>query len=324
MRVSGWASGLLLLSILSAPIARADDSTAGFASGGLTFAKSTAVSMTSENLYLSYSAVKVNYVFLNTTGKDIAATMIFPMPDVTVENELEHFNLPFQKNNFLGFTTTVNGKAVTAQLQQSAFKGKKDYTAVLKGMGVPLAPYLDSTISALGKLPKAKLAQLEKLGLAQTYQEDDGQGMKTHFLATWTLKERYLWPIVFPAGKPVTVVHNYLPAFSSYAGMRSTDPADKADQAKYCIDKAFTAAVSKPNTWFNEVHVSYVLTTGANWKGPIGVFRLTVDKRKPANFVSFCGTGVTKSGPTSYSVTYKNYTPARNIDVLLALAPGSG
>jgi hypothetical protein len=33
-------------------------------------------------------------------------------------------------------------------------------------------------------------------------------------------------------------------------------------------------------------------------------------------------TGVAKAGPTSFQVTYKNYTPTRNIDVLLALAPG--
>jgi hypothetical protein len=312
----------MVFSMLAALAVRADDSTLGFASGGLTFAKSTTVSMTSEDLYLSDAAVKVRYVFLNTTGKDIAARMIFPMPDVTTDNELDFPRVPFPKNNFLGFTTTVNGKPVIAQLQQAVIKGKTDYTALLKGMGLPLAPWLDATNKAIAKLPRAKLAQLEKLGLVHPYEEDDGQGMKKHLMASWTLKESYLWPIVFPAGKPVSVTHNYLPAYSSYAGLRSTMPGDTKDQAKYCIDKNFIAGAAKAHSEFNEEHVSYVLTTGANWKGPIGVFHLTVDKRKAANLVSFCGTGVSKSGPTSYSVTYKNYTPIRNIDVLIAATPG--
>ena len=321
MRVNGCAAGLMVVWLLAAPAVRADDSTLGYASGGLTFAKSTTVSMTSEDLYISDAAVKVHYVFLNTTGKDIAATMIFPMPDVTTDNELDFPHVPFAKNNFLGFTTTVNGKPAVAQLQQTVVKGKTDYTALLKGMSLPLAPWLDATNNAIAKLPKARLAQLEKLGLVYRYEEDDGQGMKPHLMASWTLKESYLWPIVFPAGKPVTVTHNYSPAVSSYAGMRSTMPGDTKDQARYCVDRNFIAGVAKGHSGFNEERISYVLTTGANWKGPIGVFHLTVDKRKTANLVSFCGTGVTKSGPASYMVTYKNYTPTRNIEVLIATTP---
>jgi hypothetical protein len=40
-----------------------------------------------------------------------------------------------------------------------------------------------------------------------------------------------------------------------------------------------------------------VLVTEANWKAPIGDFHMVIDKGAPANLVSFCGTGVRKTGP---------------------------
>ena len=330
MRAFGWALGpscCVSLFIGAAAPASADDSTAGLAAGGLTLLKSTAVSMTSENLYISQKAVRVRYVFLNTTGKDITATMVFPMPDVTIDGPEEQPLIPKDANNFLGFSTNVEGKPVVAQLQQDAVQGATDRTALLKSLGVPLAPFLDATGKALMKLPAATQAQLIKLNLAEPFQYDAGKGEVNELIPTWTLKESYVWPITFPAGKPVTVTHDYTPSMGGYAGMRSTDPSDTADRAKYCIDQSFLAGLAKaqgPNNLinFDEGDLSYVLTTGANWKGPIGVFHLTIDKGAAANLVSFCGTGVTRSGPTSYSVTYKNYTPTRNVDVLLALAPG--
>jgi hypothetical protein len=42
-----------------------------------------------------------------------------------------------------------------------------------------------------------------------------------------------------------------------------------------------------------------VLKTGANWAGPIGDFRLTLNKGDPKALISFCETGVVKTGPTT-------------------------
>ena len=58
-----------------------------------------------------------------------------------------------------------------------------------------------------------------------------------------------------------------------------------------------------------------VITSGANWAGPIGTFRLVVDKGD-STLVSFCGDGVRKIGPTSFEMIAKDYTPKRDIDVL--------
>ena len=57
--------------------------------------------------------------------------------------------------------------------------------------------------------------------------------------------------------------------------------------------------------------------TGANWAGPIGDYRLTVDKGRPDALVSFCETGVKKIGPTTFEVRRQNFMPTRDIDIMI-------
>ena len=68
---------------------------------------------------------------------------------------------------------------------------------------------------------------------------------------------------------------------------------------------------------YHDEYVDYVLVTGANWKLPIGDFRMTIDKGHAANLVSFCGAGVTKTGPTTFQVHYTNFTPTSDVKVLV-------
>jgi len=46
--------------------------------------------------------------------------------------------------------------------------------------------------------------------------------------------------------------------------------------------------------------LKYVLTTAENWLGPIGKFKLTVDKTTPDALVSLCAQGIKKAGPTTF------------------------
>ena len=59
-----------------------------------------------------------------------------------------------------------------------------------------------------------------------------------------------------------------------------------------------------------------MITSGGNWAGPIGDFRLVIDKEDAKTLVSFCGDGVRKISPTQFEQDIKNYTPTRDIDVL--------
>ena len=64
-----------------------------------------------------------------------------------------------------------------------------------------------------------------------------------------------------------------------------------------------------------ELH--YVLTTGSNWLGTIGVFHLTVDKGKPGNLVSLCIDGIKKTGATTFESVKKDFTPERDLKILI-------
>ena len=111
-------------------------------------------------------------------------------------------------------------------------------------------------------------------------------------------------------------------------GVRRAGPRRGAEshyRETYCTDGPFTSAAQSlyrkanahnPKVRASEKYLSYVITSGANWAGPIGTFRLIVDKGDPQTLVSFCGDGIKKIGPTTFEMTAKNYTPRRDIDLL--------
>ena len=94
--------------------------------------------------------------------------------------------------------------------------------------------------------------------------------------------------------------------------------------AKYCVDADFLGGVDRllraaPRDYriLPEQRIAYILTTGANWRAPIGDFRLVVDKGAPENIVSFCGAGIRKISPTSFEVRRSNWRPDKELDVLI-------
>ena len=44
---------------------------------------------------------------------------------------------------------------------------------------------------------------------------------------------------------------------------------------------------------------------------------MVIDKGLAANIVSFCGTGVRKISPTQFEVDYTNFTPTKEVAVLI-------
>jgi hypothetical protein len=306
----------------------ANDSTAELVTGGLTFSRSADIEMRSEDLFISTQQIRVTYRFLNHSNKDITELVAFPMPDVTVSNPDQSIAVPTDDpENILGFATKVDGVPVVAKLEQKVLSRGVDYTALLRQLGVPLEPYLDVTNKALDDLPHDKWPELIKLGLAETLDEDVGQGMKTHLEARWTLKTTYYWRQTFPAGTELSIEHTYKPSVGSSAVAllalpdAAKDPSYREYVTKYCIDRDFLASVnaakSHDDVLPTEQRISYILITGANWAGPIREFRLVIDKGAPNALVSFCALGVRKIGPTQFEIRHSNFTPQSNLDILL-------
>lgn len=318
----------LAAALLGAP-ALANDSSAELAAGGLVLKQDQSIEMKSEDLVISMEEIRVRYVFHNTAPEDVTTLVAFPMPDISTESESDAAVPTDDPENLLGFSTKVDGEVVKARVEQKAlFKGL-DRTAYLKALGVPLTPHLDPARAALDRLPRAKQDAIVRLGLADVMEYDAGKGMERHLEPCWTLKTTYYWQQNFPAGRDLVVEHRYLPSVGNTAGTMIGSPVFEGAErrriiAKYCIDENFLAAATKvakasPGSGapFLEQRIDYILKTGGNWKKPIGDFRLTIDKGRPGNLLSFCATGVKKVGPTRFEVRKSNWRPDRDLSILI-------
>jgi hypothetical protein len=191
-------------------------------------------------------------------------------------------------------------------------------------------------MSALDALRPDQQTELLNLKMATPDDYDVGKGMEHHLDPNWTLKSTYFWRQTFPAGREIVIEHRYRPSVGETVGTQVGSP-DIERQAlehyenAYCTDRDFLnsarRAMSKPDAFnvaaspFFERRIAYVLTTGANWAGPIGDFRLVVDKGAPDSLVSFCADGVKKIGPTQFEVRHANFTPTRDLDILILYRP---
>ncbi len=299
--------------------AEANDSAAALAIGGITLTKSEAIRMDSEDLFISQAAVRVKYRFTNASAQDIDTLVAFPLPDhiaSPVTSIPDYAELKFQ--------TLIDGQPAKLDfVQRAIFKGR-DVTDRVTRLGLPVMPLFEVFEAALKKLPKAELDALVKEGLLQNIGAPDNPDWENR----WTTRTIVTRRQVFPAGKTVSVEHSYVPMPGGSVGgalnreYRST-PEFAEKRKTYCIDNDFLRAFDARQAKLKEPHMygehwlAYVLKTGANWAGPIGDFRLVIDKGVTDNLVSFCGSGVKKIGPTQFEVRYRNFVPREDLNVMI-------
>ncbi len=316
---------LLALACVAVP-ALANDTTASTAAGGLVLEKTDAIDMVSEDLFVSTDQIRIHYVFRNRTPHDVETIVAFPMPDRDLAEEYGG-DVGYPSD----FHTRVAGVPVKAQLERKAVLKAKDHTALLQRLRIPIAPdSINDATAVMDRLPPAEKKRLQSLGLAgdEEYSTGTETTMKHHLTPLWTVQDRWWWRQRFPAGRELQVDHRYVPGtggsvdtFLRSPYVKDDDPDRRKMIERYCIEQDILSAiepykkeeyVALPNRW-----VDYVLTTGANWRSPIGSFRLVVDKGKPSNLVSFCETGVKKISPTQYEVRHTNWRPTRDLHVLI-------
>lgn len=330
-KAKGASLSAIVLAFLTAPpdVGRANDTLAQLSAGGLVLTRTDDIEMRSEDLYLSEDLVRVKYRFFNASAHDVTSTVAFPMPDIVARGEeMEPSILSEDSRNLLGFLTEVDGPAVHAKVEQAAIKDGVDRSELLGALGVPLAPHLAATAERLAHLPAADRAKLLRLGLVRDAGARGPEDPGAHDLfPAWTLRTRFYWTQTFPAKQEIVIEHRYRPAVGGAMSSRWGDPAWPANpgftaaRALYCVDDAFLAAAARRGTAASETTIGYVLTTGANWKKPIGAFRLVVDKGEAGNLVSFCGEGVRPIGPSLFEMTRRDFTPGKVLDVLILEAP---
>lgn len=314
-------------------MARANDSAAEKAAGGLELVSNASIRMVSEDLRISPASVDIRYVFQNDGAEDEAVTVAFPLPAIEGYGVSQQpVILPFpDRANFVGFTVEVDGEAIEPELDERAFVGDTDVTAILRRHGLGFNPIGEGG-KALSDLGAEEYADLERQGIVT--ERDFGE-------ALWRYAATFHFDMTFPAGQAVTVEHAYRPV-TGRAFLVKSSLGDPAETETYCIDsgtkKALANVIRKAaavtyaadpdgnpglkddpldGVAYSAV-VQYILTTANNWAGPIGDFRLTVDKGAPGNVVSLCQDGLVKTSPTTFTFEATDYIPERDLAILFA------
>lgn len=325
---SSWWSVVALLA--QGVTAGANDSMGHIAAGGIALARSADIEMRSEDLYISPKEIRVRYRFFNTSKADIETLVAFPMPELPAPSDMQLIAIPHEdQDNFLGFETKIDGVAQTVNLEQRAISLGIDRTDMLRALGIPLQPHAQVTEAALRGLPRNKLNELLALGLIHTEDMDSMAGNPPVFFPNWSMRATYYWTQVFPAQKEVVVEHRYEPSVGASSGtliglkQSETGTVDEYKK-RYCIEDSFLKAASSVHDaarskgiFVGEKRLGYVLSTGANWMGPIKTFKLTVDKLDPDALVSFCGDNVKKVSPTAFEMTKADFWPHGDLEILL-------
>ncbi|HYD36959.1 MAG TPA: DUF4424 family protein, partial [Allosphingosinicella sp.] len=288
---------LLLAALgLVAAAAAANDGILEREAGGLVFKHNDQIDMLSEDLYVSLEQVRVRYRFRNRTPQDLRLTVGFPLPDHDLRADF-YGDTAYPTN----FRTLADGRPVAMQVEHRAFWQGVEHTERLNRLRIPIMYGDDDNLEpierALSALPQAEQDRLLALGLVEPFDEPR-EGRRLTPL--WTVRETWYWEQVFPAGRDLVIEHSYNPGAGGSVmtaltpDLRSGDyGAENAREMteRYCIEPDFLAALDRG--WaggrrpFSEHRVSYILTTGAGWRSPIGEFRLVVDKGRPENLVSF-------------------------------------
>jgi hypothetical protein len=307
--------------------AHANDSAAAIGQGGLQLVQQGDVAMLSEDLYVSVPKIRVKYEFRNEGSAPVKTIVAFPLPEYDMNQIESPVGWPSDdQNDPTGFKVKVDGVALKPKLESKAFVGGKDVTAELKAAGIPAIYPLGNFWDRLNKVKRPQVDALLKSGIV------DRVAGTNEILPLWKIKSAYYWDMTFPPGQIVTVEHDYAPVTGGSFwgdGMVKTEAAAAKDEffRDFCLDQqtldgigrklAADRARNQNAGMLSYIDVRYILKTGRNWRGPIGKFRLTVDKGSPANLVSFCADGVTKTGPSTFVVEKTNWEPDRDLAVLI-------
>jgi hypothetical protein len=327
MRANARMLAVLFLLALAPAVAFADDSSAELGAGGLVLTHSAEIRLADEYLRISPKEVTARFTFVNDSKGDVDILVAFPLPDIDTSRFSEE---PLGRTtgdplNFVGFSVAEEGRNVPFQVEQRAFYKGKDVTGVLRRAGVPLNVVDPAFTKSLDGLPPQELKPLETADLVDT---SSGSYPHPH----WLVRTKFWWRQHFLKGKPVVLEERYRPVTGeSLMGRDELDAKNENGRywtKTYCMDAktrgaaltmlAHNRANPKSGNLLAGITTDYVLSTGNNWKGPIGRFQLVLDKLKPENPLSLCWDGNLKpAGPALFEDVRENFAPKEDVKLLV-------
>jgi hypothetical protein len=338
-RIAAFAAASVLASISAVG---ANDGYAALGAGGIVLMNSDDIRMASEDLFISEKVIRVKYVFINDSPAPITARVAFPMPkdELFESGGIAGYRMMSKGDGApLGFTVFVDGMEIEPEVERKAFHDGKDVTQTLNELGVPILYPSPELAAAIAALPTSTRDALISRNLASATPQPDGTVSYDFY---WTVQHIYHWEQTFPAGRPLRVEHEYQPATgASYDIFYEpiTDASDLrglfSEEGAYCIDEWIAKGIARrvnaslaempadatdedwPGYHVGISYIDYVLSTATTWKGPIGRFKLTVDKGRSQNIVSMCMGGFEKTGPTTFTTWRRNFEPAKDLKILI-------
>ncbi len=333
---------LALAFLVTPAMVLANDGFGGLTATGLTFSQTDAVAMETEDLFIGIDRITVDYTFRNLTSSDVTGEVIFPLPPIHVGYVLESdWNLPEDRDrpNLVNFTATVDGQPVSLTIDRIAVieppydearplssqydTPGRDVTADLARLGLPLSLNPSHVTEAMDRLTDAQREEAMALGLA-----DLAPG---YFYPNWSIVLRYHWTQTFPAGQVTRISHAYENRSGGGIFGWSHPPEDYQQSVvdQYCIDEGTSKGLvkalsqtpedgSEPYSMGMSWNIAYVLRTANSWAGPIGRFKLTIDKGDVRNILSLCADGIKKTGPTTFVMEKTDFTPMQDLQILIA------
>lgn len=316
-----------------------NDTEANIAFGGLIFEKNDQISMDAEDLFLSLDLVRVRYTYTNHSSAPITLLVAFPLPAVPLEGrDPDWTEASYPDWNDISMETRVDGKPVGLMRLDIAKVAGVDVDKRLKDLGWPARHWEDPDFLArINALPEAERYALTAEGLLAMDENEPGR-----VRPFWSVETSFVRTQTFPPGVPITVEHRYTPmqggsvasALDRDIRGEALDP-DSEYVTRFCVDEAFVRGYDRKRYRADgsvndlvfpvENWIGYTLSPGANWRGPIKRFRLTVDKGYTDRLVSLCMDGLRKVSPTRFAVIKTDYEPDRDLDVLfVALTPVEG
>lgn len=311
-----------------AQVSKANDSIGAVGAGGIEFKKSSDISMESETLTIYEGRIRVEYVFLNKSAKPISERILFPMPYYSFDEGCT----PKYSGDLPLFRVWVNGEDVqTRSLVRAKLANGQDVTKRLKDIGLTdedIAEYTGVTSHCGAAYEPAwaskeqfegayaqKIDQLTKAGLA------DNHSFGNHPMPLWLTSRVYYWDQEFPPNQKISVVHEYVPFVGTgpgYSNYLNDKYSTSMNDGPYCVDQGTFKAVQKARkAGYVPTFVDYVLTTGANWDGPIKDFTLVLVKRTPDDVISLCFDGHFDRKDEMTLISHvKNFTPKKDLSVL--------
>lgn len=299
--------------------ARAND-TSGYVlpTGGVVFEKQDGIQMKTEALYIRPGQIEVNYLFENTTDKDITAQIFFPLPDMTL---VTVYPQPEPYHHY-HFQLWVNGKPAAYRTNLSIKYKEQDKTKEVAWILHSPEEYLseEDVDRRLLELPENTRLELQKKGVLTKGWIIGDDGERPAWLLSGqehlTRDISYSWEQTFPAGKTVHVRHTYVPtAMTTNVGTPFSRCLNK-DSDEY---QEFMTELPAGDTQFlyndhlyAQLYVEYILTTANNWQGPIQSFNLLVES--PLKSVG-CFDGEEFYGGNYFAVNRSNYTPQWDLSV---------